>query len=84
MFFVSVWLTAIFAERGAKRKKKELKLSSKSQEPKNIQQVREDLPKDRQLRFIAGGCLSGIGCYEIGRPWEGVELPGKPRLFALT
>jgi hypothetical protein len=72
-----------FAERGAKRKKKGLNYPVRDKNRKIIQQARENLPKDRLLRFTARGCWSGIGCHEIGRPWEGFELPGKPKLFAL-
>ena len=70
-----------FAECGAKRKEEMLNYPDKNRQ--NVQQARENLPKDRLLRIIAGGCLSGTGCHGIGRPWEGLELPGKPKLFAL-
>src|SRR6266481_7794677 len=72
-----------FAERGAKRKNKKLNYPVRDKNRTIIQQARANLPKDRLLRFTAGGCWSGIGCHGIGRPWEGLELPGKPKLFAL-
>lgn len=47
-----------FAEGGAKRKKGKLDYQVRRKNRKIIQQARENLPKDRLLRFTVWRCLS--------------------------
>jgi hypothetical protein len=47
--------------------------------PASVRQKLLDLARKRDADFG----LPGIGCHGISRPWEGLELPGNPKLFAL-